>query len=254
MRETVARPMPWPSTVSPTRLNNEKTSTRRFSGIPMPLSRTEMRQPSGTCREESCTRAGRSGCENFTALVSRFCSTEYMSSGLARTTGSGVQLDHGPLGLEQGRGVEQQLPGHGVEVDVDGCDRRADDTEVHVLVQHPRHPVGGAGGPVEQGVDRAARVVAELLLEHLHARDDRGERHLHVVAELGRQLRDHRRGGLADLGDRMARGRLARSSRSSISWVTLSAIVSSERCWSGVSPRTSGSITHRRPTISPVGA
>ena len=49
-------------------------------------------------------------------------------------------------------------------------------------------------------------------------------------------------------------GRAARSIRSSISWVTLVASVSSERRCRGVSVLTAGSITHRRPTISPVGA
>ena len=46
----------------------------------------------------------------------------------------------------------------------------------------------------------------------------------------------------------------SRSNRSSITWVTLAASVSSERRCSGVRIRSAGSITQSRPTISPLGA
>ena len=200
--------------------------------------------------------AGRSGRANFTELVSRFWSTEYMSSGSARTTGRSAVSTRRPGGLEQGRGVEHELIGQLGQVDLW---RSAGSSPVapYSMDWSSIRPIRSAARTVraQQGIDGGRGPVLELVLEQLHARGDGAERDPQVVAELGRELGDDGRRRLvrtpAEVNARPGATQhpqldQLRHARSPASPASAAAAASRTRA--------AESMTQSRPTISPLGA
>ena len=183
-----------------TRLKSENTSCRRCSGMPTPLSLTEIRQPCSARREAIRTTGGMPGRANFTELVTRFSSTEYMSSGSACTTGSSPVSIVAPAGSSMAAMSARSCSTTLAQVDLpraSGCPGPPPNSMCWSSIRDSRSAARAVR--VSSAPTAGSGWSLQLVREHLDPGDDRAQGDPHVMAELGSQLGDHGGSGLAHL-------------------------------------------------------